>query len=62
MYYIKPLRQELSTAYTYEHNLLKEMSVVDKDRCYMAAKFGVFVDVDHSKLSTLYCHCATYLI
>ena len=30
------------------------MSVVDKHRCYTAAKFGVFVDEDHSKLLTLY--------
>ena len=27
---------------------------VAKHRCHMAAKFGVFVDEDHSKLLTLY--------
>ena len=29
-------------------------SVVDRHRFHMAAKFGVLVDVDHSKLPTLY--------
>ena len=32
----------------YEHNLHNERSV------HMVAKFGVFVDEDHCKLSTLY--------
>ena len=50
MYYIYTLKQELSNAKTYEHNLLDERSVVDKHRCQMAATFGVFVDEDHSKL------------
>ena len=54
MYYIKTLKQELSTAKTYGHNLLDERSVVDRHRFYMAAKFGVFVDEHHSKLPTLY--------
>ena len=49
MYYINTLKQELST----EHNLVEEKSVVDRHRCNMAAKFGVFVDEDHSKLPTL---------
>ena len=48
-------KQELSTAYTNEHYLLEEMSIVDMYRCHMAAKFGVFVDEDHSKHPTLYC-------
>ena len=26
----------------------------DRHRCHMAAKFGLFVDEDHSKLPTLY--------
>ena len=30
------------------------MSVVDRHRCHMTAKFGVFVDKDPSKLPTLY--------
>ena len=30
------------------------MSIVDRHRCHMAAKFGLFVDEDHSKLLTLY--------
>ena len=51
---INTLKQELSTAKTYEHNRLDETSVVDKHLCHMAAKFGVIVDEDHSKLSTLY--------
>ena len=55
MYYINTLKQELSTAKTYEHNRLDETSVVDRHRCHMAFKFGVFVDEDHSKLPTLYC-------
>ena len=29
-------------------------SIVDRHRCHMAAKFGLFVDEDHSKLPTLY--------
>ena len=41
---------ELSTAKTYEH----ETSIVDRHRCHMAAKFGLFVDEDHGKLPTLY--------
>ena len=53
MYYTNTLRQELSTAKTYEHNRLDKTSVVDKHRCHMAAKFGVFVGEDHSKLPTL---------
>ena len=54
MYYINTLKQELSTAKTYEHNRLDETSVVDKHRCHMAAKFGVFVDENHGRLPTLY--------
>ena len=54
MYYINTLKQQLGTAKTYEHNLLDEKSVVDRHQCHMAAKFDVFVDVDHSKLSALY--------
>ena len=33
---------------------LDEMSIVDMHRCQMAAKLGLFVDEDHSKLPTLY--------
>ena len=33
---------------------MSEKSVVDRHRCHMAAKFGVFDDEDHSKLPTLY--------
>ena len=54
MYYIKTLKQEHGIAKTYEHNLLDEKAVVDRNRCHLAAKFGVFVDEDHSKLPTLY--------
>ena len=42
--YINTLKQELSTAQTYEHNGLDETSIVDRHRCHMAAKFGMFVD------------------
>ena len=35
-------------------SMLDETSVVDKHRCHMTAKFGVFVDEDHSRLPTLY--------
>ena len=48
------MKRELSTAKTYKHNLLEVESVVDRHRCNMAAKFGVFVDKDHSKFLTLY--------
>ena len=53
-YCINTLQQELSTAKTYEHNGLDETSMVDRDRCRMAAKSGLFIDEDHSKLPTLY--------
>ena len=43
-----------STAKTYELNRLDETSIVDRHRCHMTAKFGVFVDKDHSKLPTIY--------
>ena len=54
MYYIKTLKQKFSTAKTHEHNWLDETPVVDKHRCHMKARFGVFVDEDHCKLPTLY--------
>ena len=54
MYYINTLKQEISTCKTYDHNLIDEKSVNDRHRCHMAAKFGVFVDEDYSKLPTLY--------
>ena len=50
-YNINTLKQERSTAKTYDHNRLDETSIVD---CHMAAKFRVFVDEDHSTLPTLY--------
>ena len=54
-YYINTQKQELSTAKTYEHNRLDETSIIDRHRYhFIAAKFGVFVDEDHSKLPTLY--------
>ena len=34
--------------------MFDETSIVDRHRCLMAAKFGLFVDEDHSKLPTLY--------
>ena len=36
-YYINTLKQELSTAKSYEHNRLDEMSLVDRQRCHLAA-------------------------
>ena len=56
MYYINILKQELGAAKTYEHNLLDDRSVANRHRCHniMAAKFGVFVCEDHSKLPALY--------
>ena len=42
MNYINTLKQELSTANTYENNWLDKRSVVDRHRCHMAAKFGMF--------------------
>ena len=53
-HYINTIKQELSTAKTYVHNRLDESSIVDRHRCHMAAKFGLFVDEDHSKLPMLY--------
>ena len=43
MFFINTLEQELSTAKTYEHNLLEEKSVIDRHRCTMAAKFDVLM-------------------
>ena len=42
------LKQELATSKTYGHYLLDEKYVINRHRCHMAAKFGVFVDEDHS--------------
>ena len=53
--YINTQKKEFSTANTYEHNFLDEMYVVERHQCHMAAKFGVFVDGDQSRLFTLYC-------
>ena len=44
MYCINTLKHELSTAKTYEYNMLDKTSVLDKHRCHMAAKFGMLVD------------------
>ena len=52
--YINTLKQELSTSKAYEHNRLDKTSIFDRHRCHMAAKFGLFVDEDHSKLPTSY--------
>ena len=54
MYYTNTLKQETRTAKTNEHTLLDEKSVVDRRRCHIAAKFGVFVSEDQSELHTLY--------
>ena len=37
-----------------KHMSIDETSIVDRHRCHMAAKFGLFVDEDNSKLPTLY--------
>ena len=34
--------------------LMRRLSIFDRHQCHMAAKFGLFVDEDHSKLPTLY--------
>ena len=52
-YYINTLKQELSTAKTHEHNRLDETYIVDRHRCQMTVKFGVFVDEDYGKLLTI---------
>ena len=54
MYHINTLKQERSTAKTFEQYRLHKTSAVDMHRRHMAAKFGVFVGEDHSKLPTLY--------
>ena len=54
MYYNITLKHELSNSNTYEHNLFGARNVVDRHQCHMAAKFGVFVDKDHSYFTTLY--------
>ena len=50
---INTLKQEFSTAKAYEHNRLDETYIVDRHRFHMAAKFGVFVDEDHSKFHAI---------
>ena len=47
--YINNLKQELSTAKPYEHNLPDERYVVDRHQCHMAAKFGGYLNIikDH---------------
>ena len=54
MFYINTLKHGLSTAKTYEHNLLVVRYVVDRQRCHMAAKLCVFCVEDHRKLPTLF--------
>ena len=44
IYQTNTLKQELSTAKTYEYNLLDKGSIVDRHRWHMAARFGVLVD------------------
>ena len=41
---------------------LDETSIIDRHRCHMAAKFGLFVDEDHSKLPTGYLNFINGLI
>ena len=48
MNYINTLKQEFGTAKTYEHTMLEETFDVDRHRCHIAAKFGVFVDKVHT--------------
>ena len=51
MYDILNINEDKPTA---QQTWLDETSIVDRHRCHMAAKFGLFVDEDHSKLPTLY--------
>ena len=53
MYQVNTQKQELSTAKTYQQNMLDEWSVVDRHRCHMDDKVGVFVDEDYNNLPTL---------
>ena len=48
-------KKEFSTANTYVHNFIYERYVVERHQCHKTAKFGAFVDGDHSRLITLYC-------
>ena len=41
MYHVNVLKQELGSAKLCKQNLLDERTVVERHRCYMAAKFGV---------------------
>ena len=43
MYFINTIKQEPSTAKTYQHNLLGDKFVVDRHRCHVASKFHVLV-------------------
>ena len=52
MHYINPIKQEFSTAKSYEHNLLDERYLVDMHQSLMAAKFGIVKD--DNKLPTLH--------
>ena len=56
MNYNNTAKQKFSTSKTYKHILLGEGSVVNRhlNWRHMAAKFGVVIDEDHSKLPMLY--------
>ena len=51
---LTPLSKNLALPKTYEHNRPDYTSIVDRHRCHIVAKYGLFVDEDHSKLPTLY--------
>ena len=55
-YYINTLKQELSTAKTYENDRLDETSIVDMHRCHMAAKFGLLLTRTSSPLMLILVH------
>ena len=48
-----PVKKELSSTKTYQHNLLGERCVADSLQCRIAAKFGVLVDeyYDNDKIA-----------
>ena len=50
---LTPLSKNLALQ-KHEHNSPDETFIVDRHRCHMSAKYWVFVDEDHSKLTTLY--------
>ena len=54
VFYINTVKQELGSNKTYKRIVLDEMSVVDRHRWHMVAKFDVLVEEEHDKFYAIY--------